>query len=783
MNIIENVLKKFIKVPNNLLEITNKQIIEVDEYELLNSSTNLTTGYVLSCENHPNSDHLHVTLVDIGTETLQIVCGAPNIAKGQYVIVAKIGAILPGNFEIKKAVVRGVESSGMICSLKELGFDEKNIPSDVSSGIYYFPKRVKLGYDPLKLLGLDGKKLVLGMTTNRGDLLSHLGFAYDLGAMLNKKVNIPKTTFKESAIKNELKVQIDYDKCIKYDARVIEVKINESPWWLKSALIQSGIRPINNVVDITNYILITYGTPLHAFDYHKVNSDKIVVRSALKDEVVYTLDEQERKLDTTDIVITNGKEPIALGGVMGLANSSIDEHTHKIILEAALFDKETILATSSRLGLKSDSSLRFERGVDQNRVRLGLEAATNLLTKLASGVVYEGISSVEKSREENPKILLDLKKVNLKLGLTLTHKDLIKLLTRLNYEVKGTKKLVVKAPSYRKDILIEADLIEEIARIYGYDLIPNHKLLISNQGKLTHKQLMLRNLKHTMVGLGFNEVINYSLLSENDIYPFPQIGEPIQLLMPMSEDRMVLRQSLIPGLLQTIKYHLSRQMNDLALFEIGHVFAKGIEKNHLAFAIEGKVIDSTWIKNDFSSSYYVIKGMLDKIAAGMGLVLNYKKTEAIDALHPGVSSAVYQNNQFIGYIGKIHPNMQKLYDIKDAYVCEIDLSFLNDDKKVVSMESVSKFPSISRDISFVIKKDVLIDDVLALIKQTARKLIVDVTLFDVYEGSNLESGYQSLAVSITFNDKDKTLEKNDVEKALKSIKNRLEFTYKTVFRD
>ncbi len=783
MNILENVLKQFIKVPKNLFEVTNKQIIEVDEYVALNESTNLATGYVLTCEKHPNSDHLHVTTVDVGTEVLQIVCGAANIASKQYVIVAKVGAVLPGNFEIKKAVVRGVESNGMICSLNELGFDEKHIPSDMASGIYHFPKSVKLGVDPLKLLGLDGKKLVLGMTTNRGDLLSHLGFAYDLASMIKKEVKLPKTTFKESKLKNDIEVKINYDRCLSYEARVLEVTVKDSPWWLKNALIQSGIRPINNVVDITNYVLITYGTPLHAFDYQKVDSKEIVVRNAYENEEVYTLDDEKRVLDETDIVITNGKKPIALGGVMGLANSAIDDHTHKIILEAALFDKQNILKTSTRLGLKSDSSLRFERGVDQSRVHLGLEAATELLTKYAHAKVYEGISKSVAKLEENPKILLDMNRLNAKLGLNLTKDQVISLLKRLNYQITGKKEMYVSAPLYRKDILIEADIVEEIARIYGYDQIPNHFLAIQNQGKLTHVQQKLRNLKHTLAGLGFNEVINYSLLSEQEVTEFPLIGEPVKLLMPMSEDRMILRQSLIPGLLSTARYHLSRQMSDLALFEMGHVFAKDVENNHIAGLLEGKFVDGTWSKKDLESSYYVIKGIVEKIASSLDVELTFRKVDEVSALHPGISSAIYLKDVLIGYIGKIHPSMEEHYDIKNVYVFELDLGFLKEAKPIVKMEAISKFPSISRDLSFVVKKDVAINEILALIKQTARKLIVDVTLFDVYEGKNLESGYQSLAVSITFNDKEKTLEKNDVEKALKSIKNRLEFTYKTVFRD
>lgn len=783
MFILENILKQFIEVPTDLYEKTNQQIIEVDAYEALNSSTKLVVGYVETCIKHPNADTLSKTTVNIGTTVLDIVCGAPNVAAGQYVIVAQVGAVLPGNFEIKSAVVRGEASNGMICSLNELGFDEKHIPKAYQGGIYNFSNKVKPGDDALQALGLDGMKLLLGLTPNRGDLLSHLGFAYDLGSMTNNKVVLPQTNFKEIDKKNEIQVSIDTDNCLLYDLRVMDVVVKESPWWLKNALIESDIRPINNVVDITNYILITYGTPLHAFDANKVKSNKVVVRQAEAGEIVTTLDDVKRILETTDIVITDGEKPIALGGVMGMLDSSIDEKTTQIMLEAAQFEPGVIAKTSKRLDLRSDSSLRFERGIDQARVRLGLEAATQLLVELADAKVYQGISSTLKVKQENPVIELELKHVNNLLGISLDEKALLTILEQLNYIVKKEKNgLLVQAPGYRKDILIEADVIEEVLRVYGYHKIEGQRLQPNALGELTHSQKTMRKLKNTLVGLGLNEVINYSLVAPSDIDSFPQIGDVVKILMPLSDDRKVLRQSLIPGLLKNLNYHLSRQMNHISLFEAGHVFAQGIEKNHFAVLIQGNFLDTNYLKRDIAADFFTLKGILENIGTALNVEFNVTKSSHVAALHPGIQGDIYVGDLKVGVIGKIHPLTEQAYDVKDAFVLELDLSKLIIDSKQVIFESISKYPSIQRDISFVVSKSYEVSEILGLIKQTAKKLLTDIKVFDIYAGSNIETGKHSLAISMTFNNKEKTLEKQDVEKALKSIQNRLEFNYKAVFR-
>lgn len=782
MHILENTLKRFINVPENLVELTNQHIIEVDEHKLVNTSTNIVIGKVLTKEKHPDADKLSVTTVDVGNEVLDIVCGAPNVAAGQYVIVAKVGAVLPGNFEIKSAKVRGIVSNGMICSLKELGLDEEIIPEAYQHGIYVFEKEMPLGVNPLPYLGLDGIKMTLGLTPNRSDLLSYVGFAFDLAAVLNQKIMLPKYEFKPVNKKNPISVKIETNKCFIYHGAMLDVKVKESPLWLKSFLIEHEVRPINNVVDITNYVMLVYGTPLHAFDYKKVNSNEIVIKEAKESTKVVTLDEIERNAESGDILITNGKEAIALGGVMGLANTIIDDSTTQIILEAANFDKNQISKTSKRLGLRSESSLRFERGVDTTRVEHGMNEAIQLLIELADGKLYQGIAKDQKPQLGNLSIETSVEKLNRKLGTKLEEKELLSYFERLNYEIKkNNDKVVLTAPSYRNDISIEADLVEEIARIYGINKIPNEKRTFDSIGLLTPYQKNIRRLRHLLANLGFNEVINYSLVKRTDLDLTMSLGNRVEVLMPMSEDRKTLRQSLISGLLNNASYHMRRQMEDLAFFEIGKVFAENIEINHLALLLTGKWIDTLYDKKDFESNFFVLKGVLENIASAFKLNISVEQSNYIPVLHPGIQGDIIINGEIKGFIGKIHPKYETIYDIKDVYVLELSIDPETLKNVSTQYEPVSKFPSVERDLSFIVSREIPIQKILTLIQQTGKKLITNVKLFDIYQKPGEDT--HSLAVSIEFNDKEKTLEKETVEKVLKSIKNRLSFEFKAIIRD
>ena len=508
---------------------------------------------------------------------------------GQYVVVAKVGAILPGNFEIKEANIRGVDSSGMICSLHELGVENKDIAEEFKEGIYYFDFQPKVGSNAVEALNFNQSSLEISITPNRSDLLSVLGFAYDLGAVLNEKVVNDEPEFEENGPENPLQVKILDDGCKRYYARYLDnIIIKPSPMWLQADLIASGIRPINNVVDVTNYVLLEYGTPLHAFDADKFGSNTIVVKPATDLYEVITLDEQTCMLRANDITITNGRVPKALGGVMGLLNSAIDQDTKKIILEAAWFEPNRVKETSSRLGLESDSSLRFEKGVDEIRVRTALNRAAELLIEVAGARVYKNISFAGQSFEKPTIIKITANETNKLLGTSFSDADIKAILKKLNIiETKPNNYLM---PSYRKDLIIKEDLIEEIARLYGYNNLATKMPKTSALGHYSRRQYLIKELRNHLSNMGLNEVITYSLINNKGLKSFTlENKESIEVLHPINDDRTVLRQSLTNGLISTVQYHLVRQIDDLRLFEVGRVYSKEEETTNLSVIINGKI--------------------------------------------------------------------------------------------------------------------------------------------------------------------------------------------------
>jgi phenylalanyl-tRNA synthetase beta chain len=783
MKINSNMLAKWLDIPKNIHEMTNQKIVEVESFKPINTATDLVVGRVLTCEKHPNADNLSLTTVDLGDRVEQIVCGAPNVRKDQYVIVAQVGTVLPGNFAIKAAKIRGETSHGMICSLNELGIDERYVPEVYRDGIFYFEEPQKIGKPALPTLGLSGWIMELGLTPNRSDLLSVLGFAYDLAAMTNQKIELEEPEISESESKNSLKISIETDGCGRYYGRTFkDIQIKESPWWLKSALLSVGIQPINNVVDISNYVLIEYGTPLHMFDAHKVKTDRIVVRDAEAGESVVTLDDQRRQLEAGDVVITNGLEPIAIGGVMGLANTMIDEHTTSVILEAAYFDPKRIQRTTKRLDLKSDSSLRFERGIDDKRVFYGLERATKLLIDLADAKVDQGIVKAIRFENENPTIEIPRNYFNDALGLELKDTDVLTYLKRYNYDVKTTKeKWIVQAPSYRNDIQIPADVLEEIARIYGLDAIPNRSASGIQQGKLSFAQKRLRGLRHALADLGLNEIMTYSLIKESDVHLFQNIGKPVSVLKPMSEDKKTLRQSLIHGLVETIRYNRSRKIDDVHLFEIGHCFAKGYEKNHLGIALSGKLHKHTWKNTALVADFHLLKGLVERIFSPLGIDFSYEATDH-PSFHPYQQAKIRHQGSELGVIARLHPRLEKELDLPTTVVFTIELDTLLEWKKTINYRMVSRYPMVSRDLAIVIDRDIEANMILDLIEQTGKPALKTVEIFDVYQGKGIDDDKKSLAFRLVFSDETKTMESDDVDKLMKRITKRLAYEVSATVR-
>ena len=587
MKVSINWLKDLVDVNVSTEELAakfNLHSAEVEEFYKLVEATDLVVGYVTKKEKHPNADKLSICQVDIGGEISQIVCGAPNVDQGQKVIVSLPGSILPGGFKIKKSVIRDIESNGMICSLNELGLDKKYHNED---GIHVLNEDTVIGNNAIEEMLLNDEVLNLDLTPNRADLMSVMGVAYDTSAILATKLHLKDYKVKEDSEVNPVKIKLDTENCMSYYVRVIkDIEIKDSPRWMQSRLIACGMRPINNVVDITNYVMLETGQPLHAFDYDLLDSDTITVRMAKENETLITLDEKERKLLKGDIVITNDKKAVGLGGVMGGFDTEIIPTSKRILLESATFDPYHIRITSSRLDLRSEASTRFERKVDPKRVILALEMATSLFIEYASGKALKGVSKVDNVDYSEINIELSLEKINSYLGSDYSLELIIDTLDKLNFEFDVMDNIFnIIAPSRRRDILTYQDIIEEIGRIIGYDKLPLSLPKTVSIGKLSERQVFSRELKRVLSGLGLNEVITYSLVNEEEVYDFVKDESPlVKLLMPMSMDKNVLTHTPINGILDSVKYNVARKNKDLMFFELGKKYEEDNETELLCGA-------------------------------------------------------------------------------------------------------------------------------------------------------------------------------------------------------
>lgn len=781
MKVSTNWLKDYI----NLDGYTNEELFnqisfhmtEIEEAYPLTTNTNLTIGYVKECVNHPDSDHLHVCQIEIQPGVVsQIVCGAPNMKQGAKVIVALPGAVLPGDFKIKPSKIRGVESNGMCCSLQELGIKEMFVEEAYKDGIYLLPEDAPVGENPLHYLGLDDYVYDLELTSNRSDLLSIEGVAYDLAATLNKKVEPKKFSLEESSKENDVKVSVLTSKCPKYLTRKIEnVEIKSSPEFIKARLIASGIRPINNVVDITNYVLMELGQPLHSFDADKLGTS-IVVREAKEGEVIKTLDDVERKLSKGDIVITNGNEALCVAGVMGGASTEITSETKNVVLEAAYFEPLSIRKTSQRLGLKSESSTRFERTIDYQRVNRALDYAAYLLEKYANGTVLAGVNGIEAPYKERHTSVTTAK-INKVLGTSLDNKEVEAIFDRLGYDYEGSGSYEINIPSRRMDLLPSyQDIIEDVARMYGYDNIPTVLASTNDKGALTPYQKLVRNCRIILSNMTINEAVTYSLTNENDLYDFAEREEePIKLLMPMTEDRAYMRQSLIPSLLNTIIYNKSRKMNDLSFFEIGKVYTSSSEVMHLAGAFNGLFASSKWQGYKTPVDFFLVKGILEILFEKLNLSPVFEAYPDLKNMHPGRTAKIIVDGKMVGFVGEVHPRYAHEHSCDNTYVFELNLDEIYAcNHQAFKYQTICKFPSVSRDLAIVVDKNVTCKEICDVIKMTSKKYLTNLEVFDLYEGENVKENEKSLAISLTFEDKEKTLETADVDKIINSILNRLD---------
>ncbi|PTK57028.1 phenylalanine--tRNA ligase subunit beta [Staphylococcus haemolyticus] len=764
----------------DLAERITRTGIEVDDMiDYTKDIKNLVVGYIQSKEKHPDADKLNICQVDIGEEApVQIVCGAPNVDAGQHVIVAKVGGRLPGGIKIKRAKLRGERSEGMICSLQEIGISSNVVPKAYENGIFVFPIEVEPGTDALTALYLNDQVMEFDLTPNRADALSMVGTAYEVAALYQTEMTKPTTKSNEisESARNELSVTINNpEKVPYYSARVVKnVSIEPSPIWMQARLIKAGIRPINNVVDISNYVLLEYGQPLHMFDQDHIGSKEIVVRQAKDEETMTTLDNNERKLVDTDIVISNGQEPIALAGVMGGDFSEVTEQTTNVVIEGAIFDPVSIRHTSRRLNLRSEASSRFEKGIATEFVDEAVDRACYLLQELASGeVLKDRVSSGDLGSFVTP-IDITAEKVNKTIGFNLSNDEIQAIFKQLGFEttLKG-ETLTVNVPSRRKDITIKEDLIEEVARIYGYDEIPSSLPVFGEvtSGELTDRQHKTRTVKETLEGAGLNQAITYSLVSKDHAKDFALQERPtISLLMPMSEAHATLRQSLLPHLIEATAYNVARKNKDVRLYEVGRVFfgnGEGElpdEVEYLSGILTGEYAVNAWQGKKEEIDFFIAKGVVDRVAEKLNLEFSYK-AEKIEGLHPGRTAIVSLEGQDIGFIGELHPQVAADNDLKRTYVFELNYdAMMQVAVGYINYEQIPKFPGVTRDIALEVNRDVPSSELKQIIHNNGEDILQSTLVFDVYEGEHLEKGKKSVAIRLNYLDTEDTLTDERVSK-------------------
>ncbi|WP_400194782.1 phenylalanine--tRNA ligase subunit beta [Lysinibacillus telephonicus] len=788
-----NWLKQYVDIdsltPEELAEKITRSGIEVDAViDRSQRMTNVVVGYVVSKEKHPDADKLNICQVEVGEgDVRQIICGAPNVAQGQKVIVALPGARLPGGVKIKKAKMRGQESNGMICSLQELGIEGRVVPKVYADGIYVLPEDAVPGSDALELIGLRDIVLELGLTPNRSDALSMLGVAYEVAAILSQEVKLPKINYETSSEKAQdyLKLRVEAKENPLYGAKVVKnVKIAESPLWLQHYLMAAGVRPHNNVVDITNYILMEYGQPLHAFDYDSLKTKEIVVRLANEGEKIVTLDDQERTLNSHNLVITNGIEPVAIAGVMGGANSEVTDSTTTVVIEAAYFDGLSVRRTSKELGLRSDSSARFEKGVDPNRVLLAAERAAQMLEELAGGEVLDGTVLIDELDKTPARVVVSPDFINTRLGMKISLEEMLSILNRLKFDVEAANGLlIIDVPTRRQDIKIEEDIVEEIARLYGYDEIPMTLPSGGEQvGGLTPYQAKRRVVRNLLEGSGLYQAITYSLTSDELAQKYALKAEDTtRLLMPMSEDRSTLRQSLIPHLVEAASYNVARKEESVALYEIGSVFLGQTEEKlpyeeeHIALIVTGKWVDNAWLGEKVNADFFVAKGIVEALFEKLGLSerISYEKA-VVEGLHPGQTANILLDGEKVGIIGGLHPVERKKYDLKEAFVAELNLqAIITASVEELVYKPVPRFPAMTRDIALELDRSKPAGEIVEIIRKAGTKLLKEVKVFDVYEGDKMTAGKKSVAFSLTYFDPERTLTDEEVvnahEKVLKAL--------------
>ncbi|MGL4307577.1 phenylalanine--tRNA ligase subunit beta [Cetobacterium sp. SF1] len=776
-------LKQYVDIKEDIKQLENTLTMIGQEVEAIDIQgkdlDHVVVGEIVEYGRHPEADKLTLLKVNVGEEEpLQIVCGAPNHKLGDKVVVAKIGAVLPGDFKIKKSKIRGVESFGMLCSEVELGLGKNG------DGIIILPETATVGQEYRDYAGLNDVVFELEITPNRPDCLSHIGIAREVAAYYGRKVKYPDYSISEiieSINNNHVLTRIeDKERCKRFAGRIIKnITVKESPEWLKKRIMSMGLAPVNNVVDITNFILFEYNQPLHAYDMEKIEGKQIVVRAAQEGEKIVTLDGSEKELNNGELVIADESKLLAIAGIMGGESSKVTEDTKTIFLEVAYFTPENIRRTSKNIGLASDSSYRFERGLDIENIPEVLDRAAALIAELTGGEILHGVMDKYTEKYEKIEIPLNIQRLRAFMGKDIPHDTVGSILTNLGLGIKTLDQntLLVTPPSYRSDLTRPEDLYEEVIRIYGFenieDKMPVEKI---TPGKKDKGIAIVDKAKEVLSQIGLQEVINYSFVSKAAI-EILGITEPTMVISnPISEDMSVMRPTLIYSLLGNIRDNLNRNQNNLRFFEVSKVFKPGedglaIEDYRVGMVLAGRDNKSLWDPKPEAYDFYSLKGFVEKFLEYMGISKFQIERTTNKNFHPGRSVDIKIGKFVLGTYGEIHPDVAEAMGIKKerAYVAELDLSMMMQYMgNTVKYERIVKYPEVTRDLAIVLDSDVLVGAMINNIKKTSN-FIETVELFDIYQGDKVEEGKKSVAISIVLRKKDGTLEENEINTAVDKI--------------
>ena len=790
-----NLLKQFVDLdgisPKEIADKLTFAGLEVEGITCLAEADKLVIGEIIECENHPDSDHLHVLKVNEGEKygVEQIVCGAPNARKGLKVIVALPGCTLPAkDIVIVKSTIRGVESNGMCCSLVELGVDKAFLKEEQIAGIEELPSDAPVGEENvLGYLGIDDTILNINVLANRSDCLSIYSLAKEVAALFGRKLNIPEVK-KYDEKPSEVSVASLTEDCPQFSLKVVkDVVTKESPKWLKSFLMSQGIRSINNIVDIGNYVMVLTGQPLHMYDLDKVASKSFVVKNDFEGKVV-ALDGKEYELKCGDLVVTAGDKVGCIAGVMGVNEVAVDSSTKNIAIEAANFKSSTVRRTSVRLGLSSDSSAHFIKGINPHQDVEVLALAAQLLVELADAKIVEETTRYSVISDEKTKIECSVDYINKRLGTKFDKELIFDVLNKLQIETKDVdgNNFIAVAPYHRIDLKCDADLSEEIIRYVGFDKIEAQlPFMPTTTGGYTPSQTKRLQIRELLIDNGINEAMTYTLVSpkENEEFVLLNNDEAHKIFNPMTVDHSIVRRGIVKSLLNVVSYNLDHQQENLQFFEIAQVNTVSEQYEELAVVLNGNKEERGRLSLR-PYDFYDIHGILDSIFALLGIEKNrYKEERLTDSpfYHPGRSTKILFGKKVVGVVGQVHPSMSK--DLGETYVLDLNLTeILNLKTSPLKMQQISKFPAVTRDLALVVKKEVLAQDLIRTIKKAGKSIVKDVQIFDVYEGEHMPFGLKSVAITITFQDDKKTLVDKDIVDATTSIMNELFKVFKAELR-